>query len=278
MGHVDEGRRQTLVQLLDLDAHVRPQLGIKRRERLVEEKHRRVAHDRPSQCNPLALASRELMRLAVEELLDPQQRGRIANPLVDLAAGHLGHLQGKGNIPVDRHVRIERDALKDHRNVALVGRQMLHGLAIEENTTGRQPVETGDHVQSRCLAAAGRPQQNNELLILDIQGEVVDRYGLAESLDDVVYRDGSHDEPPLENPFTRTRRYRESGRFAHVYFLYSLSHSLRMNATISLGDFEPLMSMSCSRVCCMTTSHSWNQGAFSRSGAIARLRPSNSHP
>ena len=59
---VDRGRLQPLVQFLDLGAHRHAQLGVEVGERLVEQEHLRVAHDRAAHRDALALAAGELAR------------------------------------------------------------------------------------------------------------------------------------------------------------------------------------------------------------------------
>ena len=61
---VDGGRAEPLVQLLDLGAHGDAQLGVEVRQRLVEEEHLRIAHDRAAHRDALALAAGELARIA----------------------------------------------------------------------------------------------------------------------------------------------------------------------------------------------------------------------
>ena len=63
---------QPLVQLLDLGAHLHAQLGVEVRQRLVEQEHLRVADDGPAHGHALALAARELARVAVEQWLQAE--------------------------------------------------------------------------------------------------------------------------------------------------------------------------------------------------------------
>ena len=66
VGDVDRRRLQALVQRLDLGAHRHAQLGVEVGQRLVEQEHLRVAHDRAAHRDALALAARELARIALE--------------------------------------------------------------------------------------------------------------------------------------------------------------------------------------------------------------------
>ena len=76
---------EPLVQLLDLGAHGDAQLGVEVRQRLVEQEHLRVAHDGAAHGDALALAARELARIAVEQRVEPEDLGGALDALVDLA-------------------------------------------------------------------------------------------------------------------------------------------------------------------------------------------------
>ena len=77
----DEQRRdaQLAVQLLDLDAGLRAQLGVQVGQRLVEQEHLGLAHDGPAHGHALALAAGQLARLAVQQVAQLQD----ARGLVD---------------------------------------------------------------------------------------------------------------------------------------------------------------------------------------------------
>ena len=58
---------EPLLQLAHLDLHVLAQLLVERAERLVEQQHRRLDHQRARERDALLLAARELMRIARAE-------------------------------------------------------------------------------------------------------------------------------------------------------------------------------------------------------------------
>ena len=76
-------------------------------------------------------------------------------------------------------MRVERDALKDHCDVALLRWDVLDGTAVKEDTAARWRVQPGDHVERRRLAAARRAQQDDEFLVNDLEVERIDHGGLA---------------------------------------------------------------------------------------------------
>ena len=62
--HVHRGERQALLQLADLLAHMAAQLGIEIGQRLVEQQHLRLQHDRPRHRDALLLAAGQFARQA----------------------------------------------------------------------------------------------------------------------------------------------------------------------------------------------------------------------
>ena len=61
-------------------------------------------------------------------------------------------------------------------------RHARHVLAIDQDAAGARPLEAGEQAQQRRLAAAGRPQQREELVGADLERYLVDRGDLAEPL------------------------------------------------------------------------------------------------
>ncbi|MBF8290436.1 MAG: putative phenol hydroxylase [Chloroflexi bacterium] len=102
----------------------------------------------------------------------------------------------EGEVVADRHVRVERVALEDHRDVAILGGHVVdHTVTDPEGALG-DVFQSGDHPEAGGLAAARRADQDHELAVLDLERQVADRGDLAVTLGDVVERDGGHDTPP----------------------------------------------------------------------------------
>ena len=72
------------MQALDLDPQLVPELGVEVGERLVEEEHGGVADQGPADRHPLALPARELVRAAVEQVVDLQHGGGLRHLALDL--------------------------------------------------------------------------------------------------------------------------------------------------------------------------------------------------
>src|SRR5262249_7714439 len=114
VGDVDRGRPDAPVELLELLARSRAQLRVQVGQRLVEEEHRRLAHDRAGEGDALPLAAGQLARLAVEQALDAEQAGGPLHLLAVLVLGHALRLQRKGDVLVHAEVGVERVALEHH--------------------------------------------------------------------------------------------------------------------------------------------------------------------
>ena len=70
MGDHDERDADLLLQLRQLEAHGLAQLGVERRERLVEQEDLRLFHQRAGERDALALAARQLIRHARAEVAE----------------------------------------------------------------------------------------------------------------------------------------------------------------------------------------------------------------
>ena len=192
MGHVDAGDFEILVQLADLKPHLHPQLGIQVAERLVEQEDLGLAHDAAAHGHPLALAARELPGLAVQQRAQLEDLCGISHPLVDLVLRHAAHLQPVSHVLVNRHVRVERVVLKDHGDVALGRLQPVHHPPVDGDLAGADLFQPRNHAQQGGLAAARRPEDDDELAVPDVATDAVNDFGLAELLGYISDADVCH--------------------------------------------------------------------------------------
>ncbi len=86
-------------------------------------------------------------------------------------------------------MRVQRVALEDHRDVAVAGRHPVDHPAPDGHLALTDVLQPGDHPQGGRLPATGRPYQDQELAVRDVQVQVrhgpravrVDLADLAES-------------------------------------------------------------------------------------------------
>ena len=162
------------MELLDLGSHGDAQLGVEVRERFVEQEDLGIAHDGAAHGDALALAARQLSRIALQQRLEAENVGGLRDSLLDLGLVGLSQLQRKAHVVVDGHVWIERIVLKDHGYIALFRRHVVDDAPADRDLAARDILETGDHAQQRGFAAARRADQHHEFAVLDIDIDAMD--------------------------------------------------------------------------------------------------------
>ena len=88
VGDVDHGGAELAMQARDLHAHRHAQLGVEVGQRLVEQEHLRLAHQRAAERDALALAARQRGRLAIEQRFQFQRRRGLAHARGDVGAAN----------------------------------------------------------------------------------------------------------------------------------------------------------------------------------------------
>ena len=97
-------------------------LRVERRERLVEQQHRRLDRQRAGDRDALLLAAGELVRVAVGGLREAHQLQQLVGALEARRLVLAAHAQAEGDVGAHVHVREQAVCLKDHAHVALVRR------------------------------------------------------------------------------------------------------------------------------------------------------------
>jgi hypothetical protein len=169
VGHVDGRDAEPALDQRDLRAYLQAQLRIELRERLVHQEHARLAQDRPPHRDALALAAGELGRLAVDPLGEPEHRGRVVDLARDLGLRHAAQLQREADLLADRHVRVQRMVLEDHRDVAVLGGDVVDDALADAHGAGADLLEARNHSQHGDPAAAGRADEDHKLAFRDRQ-------------------------------------------------------------------------------------------------------------
>ncbi|MDF2808962.1 MAG: hypothetical protein K0S43_3908 [Cellulosimicrobium sp.] len=196
---VDGRRAEAPLEARDLGAGLPAQLGVEVRQRLVEEERLRVAHDRATHRDALALAAGEVRGLAVQVLAQVEHVGGALDLPADLllVVLALGEPERERDVLGHREVRVERVVLEHHREVALARRLLVDARAVDVELAGRDVLEPDDHAQDRRLPRAGRPDEDDELAVGDVEVHAVHREEpVAVALDDVLQGDRRHQLSP----------------------------------------------------------------------------------
>ena len=183
---------------LDLAPQVGAQRRVEARERLVQQHHVGAGSERAGERDALALAARELVRVAVRLVLeaDELERALRARAIVTRAA--------ERDVALDGEVREERVVLEDHPDPALLGRRPRcgrprRGWPPTVTLPPSRPLEARDQAQQGRLAAAGGAEDGEELAGVHGERDLVDGVRQAEALRDIFELERS---PVLGKPKT----------------------------------------------------------------------------
>ena len=179
VGNVHKGGVDTFSELDDLRAHLVSELCVKVGERLVHQENLGVTDHGTSDGNTLSLTAGKRLRLAVEVLGNAEDVGDLVYLFGDLRLGRSLELERKRHVVTYRHVGIQRVVLENHRNISVLGDDIVHQLAVDIQLALGDALQTRDHAQGGGLSAAGRTYQHDEFLVGDLQVDVVDRSDLV---------------------------------------------------------------------------------------------------
>jgi len=154
---VDHGRAQSPVKVDDLAPHPDAQLGVKVRQRLVEQEGAGLLDDGPTDGDALALAARELRGTALEQLGNLQNFGSPRDPRLDLRFRELLVDEPEAKVLVDAHVRVERVGLEHHRHSARGRHQVVAACSVKMDLALSDLLQPRDHAEKGRLPAADGP-------------------------------------------------------------------------------------------------------------------------
>ena len=112
--------------------------------------------------------------LAHEAVGQPEHGGGLAHAAVDVLLGHLAQLEAEGHVVVHRQVRVEGEPLREHGHVAVLGVYVVDLFAVDVQLARGDLFKPRDHAQDGRLAAAGRPDEHDELAVADVEAEIGD--------------------------------------------------------------------------------------------------------
>jgi hypothetical protein len=184
-----------LVQLRERGAHADAQLRVEVREWLVEEERLGLAHDGAAHGDALPLAAGELRGPSFEQLGEPEELRDLVHAPRDLLLRRPPRLQPVPHVLADGHVRVERVGLEDHRDVATPRREIGDVAVPDRDLAAGDFLEAGDHPQEGRLPAPGGPDEDEELAVFDLQGDIVDGAHAAERLRHAREPDRCHRRP-----------------------------------------------------------------------------------
>jgi hypothetical protein len=104
---------------------------------------------------------------------DLQQARSVFDRTLAFVGVHATHFQPEADVSRDRHGRVQRVGLKHHRDIAVLGCKVHDRASADQDIAAGRLVEPGNHVEQGRLAASGRPEQNQEAPVLELDVDAV---------------------------------------------------------------------------------------------------------
>src|SRR5256886_7075021 len=151
--------------------------------RLVGEEEGRPAHDRARERRALGLALRELSRVRLGARREAHDAERVERALGDLALGRPQPTENEGDVLVDGTDReelrvLEDDADRPPERGHLAALEPPEVMAEHGDVALRGELVTVEEPQQRRLARAGGSGEDDELALVDREGDVAQRRDL----------------------------------------------------------------------------------------------------
>ena len=151
---VDERDADLALDAHELELHLLAQLQVERAERLVEQQHRGLVHERASERDALLLTARQLRRSPVVVARQLHQIEVALDPVLDVALGDLLAPEAERDVVGHRQVREQRVRLEHGVDVPLERRHADDVLPGQHHPALVGLLEAGDHSQRGRLAAS----------------------------------------------------------------------------------------------------------------------------
>ncbi len=137
-------------------------------------------------------AARELVRIALRGLGEPDELEQLADPGPAIGLGLAPDPEAVLDVLLGGHVREQAVGLEHHPHVALVGRRSRDVLAVDDDPARIRLVESGNEAQRRRLAAAARAEQRHELAGLEGEVDPLERRHRPEGAPQLLELDVGH--------------------------------------------------------------------------------------
>ncbi len=115
-------------------------------------------------------------------MVEPDEAQHFLHGGIDFRAGLARNAQAERNVLCNGHIGKERISLKHHADIALVGPQVHHVLAVDFNRAVVRGFKAGNHAQNCGLAAARWAEKGDEFTLFHGEVEIMDDRIGAEAL------------------------------------------------------------------------------------------------
>ncbi len=168
MGHVQDRQVEGVAQVLDVGQHLGLARRIERGQRLVHQQQPRLREQRAADRHPLAFATRQRVRTAREQRLEPEQGHHRVVGHARRTRALAGPSQAEAQVVAHRQVRKQPRVLEHDAEFAPVHRQVDAARGVEEDGVADRDAavlgaqQPGDQVDQGRLAGAAGPEQRGQ--------------------------------------------------------------------------------------------------------------------
>ena len=174
VGHVDHGCFQTCMELGDFRPHLHAHFRIKIGKRFVKQKDLRLADDSPSDRDTLTLSSGKRLRLSLKIIMDSQNFRSLVHTLVNIGLRKFAEFEAESKIVIYGHMGIERIVLEHHRNIPVLGRDVIDNARTDGDCSRADLFQSGNHPQGCGFSASRRTDEHHELPVFDFEVNMFD--------------------------------------------------------------------------------------------------------
>ena len=146
-----------------------PQVGVQRREGLIQQEQLGTVHQHPGQRHPLLLSARQLAGLALFQIAKLEHGQRLVQRPFPTGLVPLP-VKAAGQVLPDRHVRKQGVVLEQVPHPALLWLQVDPPFSVEQHPSIQfdaapvRALDASDALQRHALAAAGGAQQAGDTI------------------------------------------------------------------------------------------------------------------
>src|SRR5262245_58978926 len=144
-----------LLDFLQESCHLAARVFVERAERLVQKQNARAARQGSAQRDPLRLAAGQPMWKAVEQGLNVEPLGQLADAPLNRLARLPADAQRESEVGAHGHRMKQRRVLRHIADAARRRRGAIDFAAVEQNLAAADRAQSRDRIEDRRLAAAG---------------------------------------------------------------------------------------------------------------------------
>ena len=162
--------------------------------RLVEKEDARLVDQPARDLHAAPHAARKVSDRLVRPRRQLDGLDELRNDPIALLLRHVVELRVDQQVLADAELHVARHRLRDHadRSAHVVG--LANDVeAVDDRRARRRRQQRRHHADERRLARAVRPEQTEDLALLDAEAHALDGREVAEALDDVPDFDRVHD-------------------------------------------------------------------------------------